>query len=115
MGPGMLIPISFFLMLFGIFYLFLSTRNRERIALIEKGVDASVFMKGRNPGTSMWKVFILNFAYLLIGTGLGIFIALIITTYTSLDNGAVYPSIIIMMAGIGLLVGFSKSKDLDKQ
>ena len=83
--------------------------------MIEKGVDASVFMKGRNPGTSMWKVFILNFAYLLIGTGLGIFIALIITTYTSLDNGAVYPSIIIMMAGIGLLVGFSKSKDLDKQ
>lgn len=115
MGPGMLIPISFFLMLFGIFYLFLSTRNRERIALIEKGVDASVFMKGRNPGTSMWKVFVVNFAYLLIGTGLGIFIALIITTYTALNDGAVYPSIIIMMAGVGLLVGFSKSKDLEKQ
>lgn len=115
MGPGMLIPISFFLMLFGIFYLFLSTRNRERIALIEKGVDASVFMKGRNPSTSMWKVFVVNFAYLLIGTGLGIFIALIITTYTALNDGAVYPSIIIMMAGVGLLVGFSKSKDLDKQ
>ena len=113
MGPGMLIPISFFLMLFGIFYLFLSTRNRERLALIEKGVDASVFMKGRNPGTSIWKVFILNFAYLLIGTGLGIFIALMITTYTSLDDGAVYPSIIIIMAGVGLLAGFNKSKDLD--
>ena len=63
----------------------------------------------------MWKVFVVNFAYLLIGTGLGIFIALIITTYTALNDGAVYPSIIIMMAGVGLLVGFSKSKDLDKQ
>lgn len=115
MGPEMLIPISLFLMIFGIFYLFLSTRNRERLALIEKGVDASVFMKGKNQGTPMWKVFILNFAFLLIGTGLGIFTALIIATYTSLDDDAVYPSVIIIMAGIGLLAGFNKSKDLDKQ
>lgn len=114
MGPGMLIPISFFAMVFGIFYLMYSTRNRERIALIEKGVDASIFMKGRQESTPMWKVFILNLAYLLIGSGLGIFIALLITTYTDLNNGAVYPSVIIIMAGIGLLVGFNKSKDLDK-
>ena len=114
MGPGMLIPISFFAMLFGIFYLMYSTRNRERIALIEKGVDASIFMKGRSETTSMWKIFVLNFAFLLIGSGVGIFVALLITTYTDLNNGAVYPSIILTMAGIGLLVGFNKSKDLDK-
>ena len=107
-------PISFFGMIFGIFYLMYSTRNRERLALIEKGVDASIFMKGRQESTPMWKVYILNLAYLLIGSGLGIFIALLITTYTDLNNGAVYPSIIIMMAGIGLLAGFNKSKDLDK-
>lgn len=115
MGPDLLIPVCFFAMIFGIFYLMYSTRNRERLALIEKGVDASIFMKGRKKGTSMWKVFIVNLAYLLIGSGLGIFIGLIITTYTDLRNGAVYPSIILVMAGIGLLVGFSKSKDLDKE
>ena len=71
-------------------------------------------MKGRQESTPMWKVYILNLAYLLIGSGLGIFIALLITTYTDLNNGAVYPSIIIMMAGIGLLAGFNKSKDLEK-
>lgn len=114
MGPDMLIPVSFFATIFGIFYLMYSTRNRERLALIEKGVDASIFMRGRRESTPMWKVFILNFAYLLIGSGLGIFIALLITTYTDLNNGAVYPSIIIIMAGIGLLAGFNKSKDLDK-
>ena len=115
MGPGMLIPISFFAMLFGIFYLMYSTRNRERLALIEKGVDASIFMKGKGESTPMWKVFILNFAFLLIGSGVGIFLALIITTYTSLNDGAVYPSIIFIMAGIGLLVGFKTAKDLDKE
>ncbi len=114
MGPGMLIPISFFAMLFGIFYLMYSTRNRERLALIEKGVDASIFMSGRRENTPMWKVFVLNFAMLLIGSGVGIFIALVITTYTEMNNGAVYPATIITMAGVGLLVGYNKSKDLDK-
>lgn len=114
MGPDILIPISFFSMIFGVFYLMYSTRNRERLALIEKGVDASIFMKGRRESTPMWKVFILNLALLLIGSGVGTFIALLITTYTDLNDEAVYPSIIITMAGIGLLVGYNKSKDLDK-
>jgi hypothetical protein len=115
MGPQILIPLSLFLMIFGIVYLIFSTRNRERLALIEKGVDASVFFKGKDNGIPMWKVFILNLSFLLIGSGVGIFIALLITTYTALNQGAVYPSIIFIMAGIGLLAGFNKAKELDKE
>lgn len=115
MGPEILIPISLFSMIFGIFYLIYSTRNRERLALIEKGVDASIFLKGRTKANSAWKIFVVNMAFLLIGSGVGIFLALIITTYTSLNDGAVYPSIIFIMAGIGLLVGFKTAKDLDKE
>ncbi|MCC9072523.1 hypothetical protein LNQ49_13105 [Flavobacterium sp. F-65] len=114
MGPQILIPISLFLMIFGIVYLIYSTRNRERLALIEKGVDASIFMKGKNSNTPIWKVLVLNFAFLLIGSGIGIFVALLITTYTSLQDGAVYPATIFTIAGLGLLIGFNKSKDLDK-
>ncbi|WP_310294252.1 DUF6249 domain-containing protein [Flavobacterium aquidurense] len=114
MGPQVLIPVSLFLMIFGIVYLFFSTRNRERMALIEKGVDASIFLKGAGKG-SAWKVFVVNLAFLLIGSGIGIFLALLITTYTSLDDDAVYPSIIFIMAGAGLLAGFRTAKDLDKE
>lgn len=114
MGPQILIPISLFLMIFGIVYLIYSTRNRERLALIEKGIDASIFTQGKNNSIPIWKVFILNFAFLLIGSGIGIFLALLITTYTSLQDGAVYPSTIFTMAGIGLLVGFNQSKNLNK-
>ncbi|QOG03026.1 DUF6249 domain-containing protein [Flavobacterium sp. MDT1-60] len=114
MGPEILIPISMFLMIFGIVYLFFSTRNRERMALIEKGVDASIFLKGAGKGPA-WKVFVVNLAFLLIGSGVGIFLALLITTYTSLDDDAVYPSIIFIMAGVGLLGGFRTAKDLDKE
>ena len=39
MNAEILIPISLFLAIFGIIYLYLSTRNKERLALIEKGVD----------------------------------------------------------------------------
>jgi hypothetical protein len=109
-----LIPISMFLMVFGIVYLIYSTRNRERLALIEKGVDASIFTQGKN-GVPMWKIFILNTAYLLIGIGLGLFIALILTTYTSLNSDVIYPATIIIMSGVGLLFGFNKAKDLDKE
>lgn len=115
MESEILIPISLFLMIFGIVYLIYSTRNRERLALIEKGVDASIFLKGNGKGVPAWKIFVLNLAFVLIGSGVGIFVALLITTYTSLVDSAVYPSIIFIMAGVGLLAGFSKAKDLDKE
>lgn len=115
MDEKILIPISFFLMVFGIVYLIYSTRNRERLALIEKGVDASIFFQGKGNAVPAWKVFVVNLAFLLIGVGIGIFLALLITTYTSLNDGAVYPSIIFIMSGIGLLVGFKTAKDLDKE
>ena len=115
MGPQVLVPLSLFLMIFGIVYLIYSTRNRERLALIEKGVDASIFLQAKGNGVPAWKIFVVNFAFLLIGVGIGIFLALLITTYTSLEDDAVYPSIIFIMAGIGLLTGFKTAKDLDKE
>ncbi|HEX8017314.1 MAG TPA: DUF6249 domain-containing protein [Flavobacterium sp.] len=115
MNVEILIPISLFLMIFGIVYLIYSTRNRERLALIEKGVDASIFLEGKGKGVPAWKIFVVNIAFLLIGSGVGIFLALLITTYTSLEDDAVYPSIIFIMAGVGLLTGFGTAKDLDKE
>jgi len=110
---GILIPISFFLAVFGIFYLYISTRNKERLALIEKGADASIFMKGRQHTAPIWKVLILNLALLLMGVGIGVFLASILETYTVLDNAA-YPASIFLMAGVGLFVGFTLTKNLDK-
>ena len=114
MGPDILIPISLFLAIFGVIYLFLSTRNKERLALIEKGVDAGIFMKGRLSGIPTGRIIILNLALLLIGIGVGVFIALLLSTYTSLHDDAVYPATIFTMAGIGLFVGFYMTKNLEK-
>lgn len=114
MGPEILIPISLFLAIFGIIYLFLSTRNKERLALIEKGVDAGIFMKGRQNGIPTGRIIILNLALLLMGIGVGVFIALLLSTYTSLREDAIYPAAIFTMAGIGLFVGFHITGNLEK-
>lgn len=110
-----LIPISLFLAIFGMVYLYLSTRNKERLALIEKGADASIFMRGKSHTAPIWKVLILNLALLLMGIGIGTFLASLLDNYTSLDEDAVYPATIFFMAGLGLFIGFNMTKNLDKE
>jgi flagellar biosynthesis protein FliQ len=114
MNGDILVPMSFFLAIFGVVYLYLSTRNKERLALIEKGADASIFMSSRQSGASFYKVILLNLALLLMGIGIGVFIALLLATYTSLNEGALYPATIFTMAGASLFVGFNMTKKLDK-
>jgi len=116
MAAGILIPTGFFLTVFGIVYLFMSTRNKERLALIEKGVDANVFVKTKNSGyIPAWKIFLINFAILLISVGVAIFFAASLVEILNVYEGVAYPGTIFVMAGIGLLVGFTMTKKLEKE
>jgi len=110
-----LIVFIIFGSIFAVAYLYFSTRNKERLALIEKGAEASIFVTGRKHTAPIWKVFILNIALLFMGIGAGTFIASLLDEYTTLDNDAVYPAIIFFMAGIGLFVGYTMTKNLDKE
>ena len=107
-----IIPV-FFGVIFGIFYLFISARNKERLALIEKGADASIFYGKDRRVTPMWKVIIINLALLLMGIGLGIFIAALLSQTMGLDEDIAYPGTIFLMAGIGLFTGFYLTKKLN--
>jgi flagellar biosynthesis protein FliQ len=115
MGSELIIIPVLFGAIFGVFYLYFSTRNKERLALIEKGADASIFVKGKTHTAPVWKVIILNLALLLMGIGVGVFIAMLIEHYTTLDEDALYPAVIFLMAGIGLFIGFNMTKNLDKE
>ena len=99
---------------FGIFYLHYSTRNKERMALIEKGADASIFVKGKVRTAPIWKILILNLALLLMGVGVGIFIASLLQYNMGVEEDVAYPGTIFLMAGIGLFAGFTMTKNLDK-
>ncbi|MEN8788792.1 MAG: DUF6249 domain-containing protein [Flavobacteriaceae bacterium] len=107
--------ISLFVVVFGIFYLFFSTRNKERLALIEKGAEASIFIKGHSGGTySFWKVLLLNLSVLLMSIGLAVFIASFMVHSLNMYEEVAYPGTIFLMAGIGLFVGFTLTKKLSQ-
>jgi L-cystine uptake protein TcyP (sodium:dicarboxylate symporter family) len=44
MGSELVIVLVLFGTIFGIVYLFISSRHKERMSLIEKGIDASIFI-----------------------------------------------------------------------
>ena len=109
MDEEILIRISLFAAIFGMVYLYFSTRNKERLALIEKGADASIFNIGKRSG-SAWKVVVINIAFLLMGIGLGLFLANLLESTTNLDDNVIYPAMTFLMAGVGLYVGFTQTK-----
>jgi len=109
MGSELIIIPIIFGAIFGVFYLYFSTRNKERLALIEKGADASIFNLSKKAGSS-WKVIVLNLAFLLMGIGSGVLLASILDQYSSLDDEAIYPALIFLMAGLGLYVGFTQTR-----
>ncbi len=115
MGSEVIIVPIMFGILFGIVYLFFTTRNKERMALIEKGIGAELFNKGTRKTAPIWKVLILNIAVLMMGIGVGIFIASVLHFNLGVDEDVAYPGTIFLMAGIGLFVGFNMTKNLDKE
>ena len=104
-----LFPISFFALIFGIVYIFLMTRNRERLALIEKGADAKLFKTG---GKSHAGVIVLNIALLAIGIGIGVLLGYVMETQ-GMDDEVAYPAMIFLWGGIGLLAAWFINRKLN--
>lgn len=115
MGSELIIMPIIFGAIFGVFYLHYSTRNKERMALIEKGADASIFVKGKaEKAAPVWKILILNLALLAMGIGAGIVIGGILESQLERAYYAM-PGSIFLMAGLGLLIGFFIVKKMDKE
>lgn len=110
-GPAILIPIlvplAFFLTVFGIIYLY----KRERMAMIERGMDPRRYKPQSAPHQN------LKWGLLLVGAGLGLLVAYVIDI-TALkdqgDNSAIYFALIAIFGGSGLLVSYQvEKKDQD--
>jgi preprotein translocase subunit YajC len=93
-----LMGIAFFLSIFGIFYIYLTTRNRERMAMIEKGADPSLFK--RRP-TSNWAI---KFGMFLVGAALGILMGNVLDATTKIEEEVAYFSMIFLFSGLSLVI-----------
>jgi len=105
-----LVPLGMFVMIFGIVYL----RNREKMAMIERGMDPRAYRAQPAPYKN------LKWGLLLIGAGLGLFLAFLLdrTVFKSMDdNEAVYFGLIAIFGGLGLILSYKieKKEVLDKE
>ena len=98
MQEEILIPLALFASIFGILYVYLSARNKERLSMIEKGADASMFATKRN-----YANLTLKFGMLLVGVALGILVGSLIDEYTTLPEEVGYFSMIFLFGGIALI------------
>jgi hypothetical protein len=97
-----LVPIVLFLVIFGIVYLYYSSRNKERLALIEKGAEASIFYGPKSERSGKW---VLKVGVLAIGIALGVLAGAGLES-AGLDDDVAYPASIFLFAGIALVAAY---------
>ena len=105
--------LGLFVLIFGIVYLY----KRERMAMIERGMDPRRYKVQSAPYQN------LKWGLLLIGAGLGLFLAYLLdrTVFANQDdNEAIYFALIGIFGGLGLFVSYliekkdtSKNQDQD--
>jgi hypothetical protein len=114
--------VVFFLSIFGVFYLYITTRNRERMAMIEKGVDPALFSSVRQPrvrngaGVGSGVKFTLKTGMFLIGIGIGFVISVL---FEGMVDHNIFPllvmGVIFICGGSGLVAGFYMGRHLEKK
>lgn len=103
---GMIAFIAFFATVFGIYYVHITTRNKERMALIEKGADASLFNTGREGQRSLfnWNKLTLKIGMLFMGVGFGIIAGAILESMEVMPDGPDYVSMVFLFGGLSLVL-----------
>ena len=108
MEADIIVPLGLFATIFGVVYLFLTTRNSERLALIEKGADARMFNSGRSFGAGQ---LVLSLALISIGIGVGILVGAMFEQM-GMDDDVSYMTSMFIFAGLGLLVSYFVNRRL---
>lgn len=105
MFADVLTQIALFGSLFGICYVYFITRNRERMAMIEKGIGTELF---NNPKKSRLVFWTLKFGMLLLGIGIGLIAAILFarTSHNWDEKQIAYVAFILTFGGIGLIISF---------
>lgn len=103
-----LTPVFVLAIIFGFSYavIYLIVRKKERMALLERGVDASFFI---NP-VKQQSFIALKFGLLFIGLAIGIFAGGLLNHLTPMDQEESYFSMIFLFGGIGLVINHYMEK-----
>jgi uncharacterized membrane protein YesL len=81
-----------------VYYFSRKAKNKERMALIEKGVDASIYLKEETTFHT-----VLMWGMLMGGIGLGLLLGYILSIYTPMREEAIMPIMALLFGGLGLI------------
>ena len=106
---GLFVPIGFFLAIFAILYVYWTTRTKERLAIVEKGVDASVFKIDpvrKRLDLVKWGIFMIALA---IGVVTGFLLS------NAINEVVAFFTMILLFGGLGLIVAYFVTNTLAKK
>lgn len=110
-----LTPIFVLAIIFGsiVSIVYLSMRKKERMAMMDKGVDASIFFAPRKSKNE----YALKYGLLLIGLALGILMGNFLTTLDAFmyDKEAAYFSMIFLFGGLALIIYYFMARTMFKE
>src|SRR5215471_198493 len=119
MVTAVLIPLGFFMLIFGIVYMY----KRENLAMIEKGMNPKDKDRTYRPAPYTN----LKWGQLLVGAGAGLLLAFLLNEYVLIHsdkygvyrdhNPAIYFALIAIGGGVGLITSYriEKKELLDKK
>jgi hypothetical protein len=111
MGPG-LVMVAGIIGIFMLGFIFFITRHKERMSMIDKGVDASIFI---NKSSAISPT--LKFGMLLVGLAIGILIGDYLH-FLGMFKGTAFLSMAFLFGGLSLIANFiieRKLKEKEKQ
>ncbi|MBX2892606.1 MAG: hypothetical protein KF734_16885 [Saprospiraceae bacterium] len=91
------VPISTFLMIWGMRYL----ENKENMAMIERGMDPKANKEQEQRRVNPSKT--LKDSLLFIGAGLGLLLAIVLSKALSISGPGLYFALIAIFGGLGML------------
>lgn len=96
-----------FATIYGIIFLFI--RKRERMALIDRGLDPKSFEQPKDNYST------LRYGLLFTGIGFGILLANIIVAAEMMESAPAYFSLISLFGGVSLIIDYILEKQLVKK
>jgi len=104
-----LVSLAAFATIFGIIYLFVITRYRERMSMLEKGVDPSTFASKDRFASNT-----LKFGMLSVGISLGILMANMLYKNVPIEKAPAYFAMTFLFGGLSLILNFIIDRKLKR-
>jgi len=107
MNGDIIVPITFIASIFGIIYLYLKSRHRERTTMIQKGMSAnSLHNRTKTLATT------LKIGMLSIGIGIGILIGYLINYIFTIHDGHIFYFVFtFLFGGLALILNYKIEKN----